>query len=268
MFISLADVNRFIRCIIKIFLGNNSRLGDSIVLVCGTGSHSTGSDGFEAGTAYRGRFASELAIVLMIVTTAPMCPVPAGRVALSKKTLTPHGVQLMKWLNEYELFRVVQRQPPFHINGLPGSYVRQFILDFGRLIMGFTNLDSNDILHPYELMKCFRGLRHKFYQTGRISFCECPPHCMLKQTTFALIGLTYDFSRTMSRFGVSFSVSDIFGRDTVDVFIRYCTTKVDCPGRFFTTSVIGTKVIISKGRFRTYLSESNLDARVLYGDLS
>lgn len=134
--------------------------------------------------------------------------------------------------------------------------------------MGFTNLDSVDILHPYEHMRCFRALRLKFYQTGLIHFCECLPHCLLKQIMFSLIGLTYDFSRVMSRFGASFSVADFFGRDTVDIFTRYCTTKVDCPGQFFITNVIGTKVVLSEHCVRTYLSEPSLDARVLYGPKS
>ena len=237
-------------------------------MVCGIGSHSTGSDGFEGGLSYRGRFASELAVAVMMVTTVPMCPMPSGRIALSKKTLTSYGVLMMKWLGEYETFRIIQKRPDYQIAGLPGRYVREYLIDCGWLMKGLTNLDPIDFLHPYEQMKCFRTIQSRFYHTGLISFCGCTTQCLLKKTMFALIGITYDFACRMSYFGVTFSVADFFGKDTVDNFVRYCTTKSDCPGMFFPTPVIGSSIILNERHVKTYLTKSKLDTVVLYGSPS
>ena len=240
-------------------------MGDSITLVCGTGSHSVGSDGFESGLPYRGKFSAELAAAMMMITTAPMCPVPMGRVSLSKKTLTSYGVVLMKWLYEYESFRAIQKRPDFQIAGLPGFYVREYLVDMGWLLKGLTNLDPIDLLHPYENMKCFRRMRSKFYSTGVVPFCDCTPNCLFKKAMFAVVGSTYDLSVTMSRFGVTFSVTDFVGKDVVDAFVRYCTTKPDCPGKFFPTSVIGNTIVLNTHRHKSYLQDTDLTTTILYG---
>ena len=72
----------------------------------------------------------------------------------------------------------------------------------------------------------------------------------------------------MSYFGVTFSVADFYTKETVDNFVRYCTTKSDRPGMFFTTDAIGTSVILNEHRLKTYLVSDGLSADVLYGPRS
>ena len=97
--------------------------------MCGAGNHSTSSDGHDNDLGYRGKYASELYITLMLVSTSPYCPVPSGKATLSKKTLTMHGVTMMKWLNEYEAYRILHKQPLHQLSGMPGRHVREFIID-------------------------------------------------------------------------------------------------------------------------------------------
>lgn len=245
-------------------LENSKKLGDSITLVSGRASHSKASDGFETGELYRGKYATELAIALHLVSTDPVCPMPGGTATLSKRKLTRHGVQLMRMLFEHEEERLIQKKPDEMLALLPGSKVYAFITDLGWVWKGFNNMKLYDHLSIYESSKCFRGIRESFHRCGRLKFCDCTSRCLLKRSLVAMMAISYDFCVEMASHGVQMTLSDIFERAMVDIFVGFCTSDPDEPGVFVAGPDVGTNIVLHKHATKFYLADRRLRVEHLY----